>query len=92
MHIHVLSINNVKSNHNKLAYFIIFHYDMSQTLDSVFILSDHASLQTCIHKILNKIHLIIYDLDINNKNEKRQRLKYIVILLLRTLIFTDTMK
>lgn len=65
---------------------------MSQTLDSVFILSDHASLQTCIHKILNKIHLIIYDLDINNKNEKRQRLKYIVILLLRTLIFTDTMK
>lgn len=65
---------------------------MSQTLDSVFILSDHASLQNCIHKILNKIHLIIYDLDINNKNEKRQRLKYIVILLLRTLIFTDTMK
>lgn len=38
------------------------------------------------------MHIIIYDLDIINKNEKRQRLKYIVILLLRTLIFTDTMK
>lgn len=38
------------------------------------------------------MHIFIYDLDIINKNEKRQRLKYIVILLLRTLIFTDTMK
>lgn len=38
------------------------------------------------------MHILIYDLDIINKNEKRQRLKYIVILLLRTLIFTDTMK
>lgn len=38
------------------------------------------------------MHILIYDLDNINKNEKRQRLKYIVILLLRTLIFTDTMK
>lgn len=38
------------------------------------------------------MHILIFDLDIINKNEKRQRLKYIVILLLRTLIFTDTMK